>query len=906
MISRVRFTLGLLLVIVLLVVYSPMTFPGFAQTATPMPTPMPWLAEDASTISLPLDYEDVILTGPYGHTVFYVGLPSHWEMLPGGSLTLLLNYITGQGIVTPVPELDSGQVSIAQTASLRLTLNGTSVYQTVLTPSDQQSLTIPLPDVWPERAPGSRNRLEVFVHMHGRCEDALVSSVTILRESFLTLVYRSGSLSLDLASYPLPFYQRTFLPSIAYVVLPSQPSSQQVAAGLSLAAGLGGLTNNNLMITATTDLDWNQAGALSEHIIVIGTPSNGNLISSLSDLTELPAPLRLRRLKLTTSGSDVTVPGDSLTYVLRVTNTEAVSPTDLYLHSWLPYQVENVNCQPDCQIEDRRASWEISSLLPGVSAAYTLTFALPVTVTLDAIDLTSELVQNQEVVNVSTMHSPVQPGATPTLTHTDQIGDVFFVLDGQAVPETDGIIQLLPSPWRPDKALLLVTGLASEAVLKAGRALGATAHFPGMRGQVALVQNVFQRPDAPREQVQDLTLADLGYPDQTVTGTGREDVYYRFDLPLSWGITQDANVRFLFSHSPLLDPTRSSITLVFNGTPIGSVALDESNTLNSELIAPLPPHSARPGQSNTLLVRVEARLPDPCAPVGSSQSWVTLNASSSLHLAHSLSDMMDRFDMDFLPLPFTARPDLGDVMLALPDRPSAVEYNAALQVASQLAASSGGDTFRPAVLLGDPAGADLSAYHLIVIGRPTRSPLLQVANDLLPQPFLLGTDVIQQQVDDIIFRLPPDLDLGYLQLIPSRWSADHALLAVTGTSDLGVGWAAWLLADSDQLWRLEGNLALLHDEEVFTTDTRGLTAGGRVAAIATAVPEATVVGTATPTPRPTPIPTAQMASDTSSVPPSNHQGPPLWLALVVGGGILAILVILGIAYWQARRRRSGR
>ena len=163
--------------------------------------------------------------------------------------------------------------------------------------------------------------------------------------------------------------------------------------------------------------------------------------------------------------------------------------------------------------------------------------------------------------------------------------------------------------------------------------------------------------------------------------------------------------------------------------------------------------------------------------------------------------------------------------------------------------------------------------------------------------------MIRQQVDAIIFRLPPGLDLGYLQLIPSHWSADHALLAVTGTSDMGVGWAARLLADAGQLWHLEGNLALLRDEEVSTTDTRELTASGQVEAITTAVPEATVVGTATPTLRPTPLPTAQTVSSSGDVPPSDQRSPLPWLLIVIGGGILAILVVLGIAYWQARRRR---
>jgi len=697
-------------------------------------------------------------------------------------------------------------------------------------------------------------------------------------------------------------------------VLPNQPSSQQMAAGLSLTAGLGNLTNDRLVITATTDVDWDQANPLHEHLIVVGTPENNNLISHLNDTMELPAPLRPRRLKLNTSGPDVVAPGDSLAYVVRVTNTETASLTDLYLHSWLPYSVESINCQPDCQIKDNQVTWETDSLAADATATYTLTFTLPATTALDTIDITSELMQDQEIINVNTLRSLVQPGATPALTHAEQVGEVFFILNDRAVPETDGVIQLLPSPWQSDKAVLLVSGLTDESVFKAGRALGATAHFPGMQGQVALVQDVFQRSDEPRGQTQDITLAEMGYPDEVVIGIGQEEVYYRFDLPLNWSLSRSANVRFLFSHSPLLDPTRSSLTLLFNDTPIATTALDESNAIGGELNAPLPPQSARPGLLNTLLVQIEAHLPDPCADPDSSESWVTLDSFSSLHLAHSQRDPANYFDMDFLPLPFTAHPDLADVTLALPEQPSAVEYNAALRIVSQLAAASGGDNFCPAILLGDPDGADLSTQHLIVIGRPTRSPIMQETNDLLLQSFLPGTDVIQQQIDNIHFRLPPDLDLGYLQLLPSKWNDERALLAVTGTSDLGVEWAARLLADAGQLWRLEGNLALLRDEEIFTIDTRGLTASGQVAAVATAIPEATVVGIATPPPlstatvvgiaTPAPLATAQAADSPGDLVP--YPMFPPWLIPVIIAGVLAIFVILVIAYWQTRRRRPSR
>ena len=901
-----RTALNLLLAVALLALSSIGAPPGLAQTptATSTPTPSPGPAGNSDTISLTLEdlgYDEVTLNGPLGQATFYVGLPAHWEVLPGSSLTLALNYaFPGRNTVA------TAQPLMPQVVGIRVALNGTSIYQIILDKPGQQTLSIRLPDVWPNRTPGGRDRFEVFLRVQGLCENTLLTSMTILKSSFLTVAYRPAALALDLARYPSPFYEHTFLPNSVYVVLPGQPSRTQMASALALAAGLGNLTNNNLAITATTDLDWDQANPPHEHLIMIGTPASNSLLRRLNGVTPWPAPLRPRRMQLTTTGPGVAAPNSSLTYTVQVTNTETVSATALSLRSRLSYPVKNADCQPACQLDNGQAVWQVNALPPDASAVYTLSFTLPTTDALKAIGLTTELAQNQTAINVSTLDSPVRLDVEPSPTHTVQVSDAFFVLNGQAVPETDGVIELLPSPLQPDKAVLLVTGLTDEAVFKAGRALGSTPQLPGMQGQVALVQEVFPRPDTNQELTQDFTLADRGYSDEVVSGVGRQDVFYRFDLPLSWRLTEDASIHFHFSHSSLLDPTRSSLTLIFNGTPIASVALDQSNVLAGELDAPLPPRSARPGQSNTLLARVEARLTDPCADSTSGQAWTTLSASSSLHLMHVLNDVSSYLDLKYLPLPLSARPDLADVMLALPGQPSALESSATLRIVSQLGAASGGGGFQPAVLLGDPAGTDLSPYHLIVVGRPTRSPLLQLVNDALPQPFIPGTDTIRQQIDDIVFRLPPGLDLGYVQLLQSAWNKERVLLAATGTTDLGISWAARALAASNRLGQLKGNLALLRDVEVFTTDTRNLTASGKVAAVTTAVPEATVVGTATPTPAPIATQAPETPSSSDQASSFGQPSRPAWLPTVIVGGVAIIVVILGIVIWQARRARSNR
>jgi hypothetical protein len=344
--------------------------------------------------------------------------------------------------------------------------------------------------------------------------------------------------------------------------------------------------------------------------------------------------------------------------------------------------------------------------------------------------------------------------------------------------------------------------------------------------------------------------------------------------------------------------------LFFNTTPIASVALDESNATAGELIGPLPANSARPGRANTLLVRVQLMLPDPCVDPESSESWLRIDSQSSLHLAHSEKDLANYLKLDFWPLPFIAKSNLSDVLFSLPEDPSEVELTQALRISSYLGASTAQDSFQPAVSLGDPPDIDRSSHHLIAIGRPTRNPLLQAANEYLPQPFWQGTDGIQQMIDKVVFRLSENVDLGYLQFIQSPWSAEHALLAVTGTSDQGLEQAANYLVDADQNWQLQGDLVLVKHGKALISNLGNFTLQGQLTEIATLLPEATVVGTATPTPAQTPVPATQAAGVTSDEPTFNSQSFPYLVPLVVGGGILAILIILVVYYAQSRKSRD--
>ena len=882
------------------------------EVLTAAPPTEPALEEGVNAVELKFSdwgYSDVALNGPVGSASYDLGLPAHWEIQPGGLLTLNMDYTESLGtnqpalLGTPWPFQEA-------LANLQVLLNGEQIHQANLSPG-KQSLQIPLPDVWPPRT-GERDRLEVILTVYGPCEYAIYRTLRIFSDSTLDLTYREGQLNLDLADFPAPFYQRTFLPAQALMVMPDQASADETAAGLAVAAGLGSKTQNRVALEVIPVQAFDPANPPLDNLIVVGTPENNPLIAELAASPDLPMSLRSRRLALAANGPTGADPGERLAYTFEASNPETSPAAGLSLVARFPAGVANPACTPDCQLEAGQAVWDLGSMEPGALAAFTLDFDAPSDDIANSLMVSADLLQEGEPINGVSLRTTAGAQADAPNQRNAPASPYLFVQDGRVVPDTDGILMLVPSPWHPGRAVLLVTGLNSAAVTKAGQAIAMNARFPGLLGQAMSVEEI--QPLSPDQVAppQQFTLAELGYHDQVVTGgqsvvgTGPKEIFYQFDLPLGWVLSEDASVALKFSHSALLDPEQSSLTVMFNDQPVATTALDESNALNGVLVASLPADAARPGRANALRVQALLMMPDPCADPLTSGAWLNIASSSSINLDHRELFIPGALaDLDLWPLPFVSSPDLSDVSFVLPQSPTAAEYTAAARTAAYLGAGAAGSGFQPGASLGESSPANLANRHLILIGRPSRNPLLQQINTALPQPFEPGSDGIRQQVDRMVVGLPAGLDLGYLQALVTPWDPNRVALVVTGTSDPGMQQAADVLVDSGQNWQLKGNLALMRDEQIHILDTVGLTQAGRATAIATVVPEAAVVGPITSTPAAAAsqaTPGAAQAAEPGVPPPTYPQRYPLLIPVVIGVTLLVVLFIALLAIRQARRR----
>lgn len=858
-----------------------------------------------------LGYNEQVLNSPYETIEYSLRLPEGWNLREGSSFELNFSYTYDR------LEVSEAETSPSLLGDITVVVDGET--QTVFTIREPQlkdfRLSIALPSSLLNDPTRIVHSIRVVLDASLICDVPHRASLIIHPTSFFSLKYDQLPVIPDLARYPRPFYQRAFEPDQVRFVLPAQLTEMDLTGAAAVAAKLGDLTYG-LIISGTTDLELInrlEAGEVPrEHLIVIGKPESNRMILELNQLGLLPVPLRERQLSLSSQGAASIVPDGILSYTLTLTNTGQKELSDLSLVDMLPAYARVLTCSSSCsQAVDGEVNWAISSLGVGEVFSYTLELRLSEVITDSVVENTVVLRDAESnPLNVNTLTTRVSSAPLPesgqSLSVSGESG--YFALQAKrAISEQDGIVQELVSPWDETRAILIITGLNDEAVYKASQAMSFQSNFPGLQGPFALVREVHLMSGlSPERQGTDVSFSDLGYDDRVLRRLS-EKIDYDFGIPLDWRLTEAAYLELHFNHSQLIDYERSFLSVLFNDKPIATVALSDENALDGILKVALPLSSARPGGRNRISVQVKMRPLDVCAGV---DVWLRIGSESLLHLDHKQQSSYS-LDLKFYPQPFDRRSDLADVLFALPAEPRLEEWEEALRLIAGIGDAVGGPDFMPAVMLGDTrTEEELSDYHLILIGRASRNPILQRINAQLPQPFLPGSDLIQQKLDEVVLRLPPDLSLGYVQLIPSPWNEERALLAGTGTTDEGVGWAIRALTHGSLSWQLKGNLALIRDTSIKSLDTRALSRGYVAAAVATAVPEMTSetkpVGEA-PTPTPTP------ASITANADQGALQGAqatdtsrhllPSWVVLLVGFTIVVTALILTIAFRQSRRSR---
>jgi hypothetical protein len=237
-----------------------------------------------------------------------------------------------------------------------------------------------------------------------------------------------------------------------------------------------------------------------------------------------------------------------------------------------------------------------------------------------------------------------------------------------------------------------------------------------------------------------------------------------------------------------------------------------------------------------------------------------------------------RLDLGGYPLPFTSRPNLSGLAFVL-GTADPNGWNVAAQVAADLGRQMQGTLVDLVVAYGNAVPEQVRKERdLLLIGRPGKLALVSELGSILPAPFAPGSNLASEPDAPVAYRTARDASLGYLELLPAPWNNERTVLAVLGSTDQGLIWAGAALTTPKQRGALTGNLAVIHDEQIDSRDTR---------------------------PKVTAAPTPQSAATTTQ--PEEAKRPNIFLllaasvvALIMLGGAIALVM------WWRRRGAQAR
>lgn len=451
--------------------------------------------------------------------------------------------------------------------------------------------------------------------------------------------------------------------------------------------------------------------------------------------------------------------------------------------------------------------------------------------TVSVNNLTPDIQENNHLIVIG------QPDTNELLNDLD----LPIPIDNTTLKPGQGILQEVVSPWNEFRLILVVSSLDGEGQLKAALALNRQAHFLGMRGPVAIVVELGS-PSASVTSDTSLTLASLGYDDVIIYGTLPQEQRFEFFLPLGWRLNAHPSFMLKFTHANIISP-ESVINVELNGEPIGSTLLNDSNAAEGQLAIALPEHLLKSGR-NRLQVATEMELldVDECTALEDERAWAVISSMSEFLLTYDIVNPPP--DLAFFPHPF----NVGQTVFVVPDQPSSDIIDELIQLAVRVgAASKAKEDILMQVSYASKVDQNVQQnYHLILVGRPTENSLLANINAYLPQPFEANSNLLKPlAVDNVAFSSDPERDAGLLQIIVSPWNEEKTLLAVTGTTDEGVGLAGQALLEQTE--QFKGNLAVVepvfdpftneapYQISIYSVDTRPLAANQDLSAIESSV-----------------------------------------------------------------------
>ena len=217
------------------------------------------------------------MLSPYDTYSLLLGVPSNWVLTSGAEIVLdMQSIVIGDNAATfsDLGNSTAGLVEVRFNDVLLQSIPITNFTGQVHVPITGAALASVRDD--------GRHTLDLILLADASCDFNYHTSVVINQDSYFYFPYDTTEPNLDLAQFPRPVYQRSsFIQDNTILVIPDEPTQEEVQAAITVAAALGKTSNGDLPLQTVVASNLNSSPYMESNLIFVGLPGSfSNLTSS--------------------------------------------------------------------------------------------------------------------------------------------------------------------------------------------------------------------------------------------------------------------------------------------------------------------------------------------------------------------------------------------------------------------------------------------------------------------------------------------------------------------------------------------------------------------------------------------------------------------------------------------------
>jgi hypothetical protein len=244
---------------------------------------------------------------------------------------------------------------------------------------------------------------------------------------------------------------------------------------------------------------------------------------------------------------------------------------------------------------------------------------------------------------------------------------------------------------------------------------------------------------------------------------------------------------------------------------LGSVPIQKNAVGDQQFIIPIKKENLKFGAMNVFILNSIVTAPIECAEYRPNAHWLAIRDSSFLYLPHNIITNMEDLDPLSHPLYYLAyQPDL---LISLPESPSIETVTNLTKLVALIGRLSPLDMQFQVNTSSDATQQSLTTNKLI-IGQPSTNPQVRSYNDQLPQKFSDKDDRLVENIGNIPYRIPNDISIGLIEVLPDVNESNYGVTIVSGTSPEGLQWALNAITIPDNQYIMNGDLFYIYEDKI--------------------------------------------------------------------------------------------